>query len=446
MNRLSMRILVWFHGGVLVLLLLWASVGNWAAERQWQAVVAPLRQALMQEFPPRSADENAIQVQKLATNLGLSLAPRNLPPSNSSASLPLIEQFLRRVFFSSIESLIRVRTFPESVQTYLTKHQAEIEQVIDQLTTHGAPRWKRSSPEPLWQHPALDQLEQNLSINYQNLRALHRLLLLVSFKQDQQGQSQLANKSLLAAWHLMNSVIDQPLGLSQSMLSNQAEVLRWVNLYSAEWQQRWDHTNPLRLNRGLIAWTLINGQFIKDIPTYALSYDELIKQNEFSKDLPASSIAARFSISRAFLKPFLNPYFTFAAADFVQRTTKFNPQDPCVRSSPDIFRNASDLDEKPVVVWNIAYSLHGGLRWHFTRRISLQWEVTNKILQFRELVAGSQPAPKKIPSFEKSQVCPSVRWNYEVLPDGKVRISSADNKISYTSDGNRFRRTSPSIY
>ena len=300
MNRLSMRILVWFHGGVLVLLLLWASVGNWAAERQWQAVVAPLRQALMQEFPPRSADENAIQVQKLATNLGLSLAPRNLPPSNSSASLPLIEQFLRRVFFSSIESLIRVRTFPESVQTYLTKHQAEIEQVIDQLTTHGAPRWKRSSPEPLWQHPALDQLEQNLSINYQNLRALHRLLLLVSFKQDQQGQSQLANKSLLAAWHLMNSVIDQPLGLSQSMLSNQAEVLRWVNLYSAEWQQRWDHTNPLRLNRGLIAWTLINGQFIKDIPTYALSYDELIKQNEFSKDLPASSIAARFSIPGPF--------------------------------------------------------------------------------------------------------------------------------------------------
>jgi hypothetical protein len=415
MNSVFVRVLIGVHITLLILLGGWVSMGNWVAEQQWQATVKSIEQELSQTFPPRPADATARAVQQLALKLGLTLTGSEGLPSAATTHSDETHPPLPTVNLPGVSARDPAEQEPldEALQAYLTQHQAEISQIVAHLVNH-IPRWQRPSPlaglpsSGFFQFP-YDPTEQDL-VNYDHLQYLHRLLLVTGLEYARQGKAQPASQHLVAAWNLVDSLPDQSLGMSFIMLRSQAEGLRQFQAYSTAWQQRWATVRPRLLTPRLTLWPLVQARLVK---------------TAIQCRYPSDAGCVEPWRMQKILSPITQPYFTFAAVDFLRRARSLEELDPCHRPA-EAFLGSVDLAEKTALVWNSAYALYLGNHWKSLRRRLLDWELTAKGFEVRALRAQGQTTPETIPGFESSTICPTFQWQYTVQETDTVSISVKD--------------------
>ena len=303
-----------------------------------------------------------ISLQQLTENLGFSLTEgaSSLFPSSTESLSKTDKALPLNIDLSFISDEGEVLPLETCLRDYLNQHQEDIEKIILHLISHS-PHWQRPPLEAVLKFP--DNLSNQDSINYGKLSYLHRLLLVTSLDYIRQDKPNLANQSLIAAWNLMCSMADQPLGLSVSMLRDQAKALRYINEYSAEWENRWASVNPLKNYQALTVWPLINARLLKSAVGCEFSSPPLCVKPVGLQEL---------------LYPVIKPYFVFAAVDFLRRTKRLSVQDPCIRPLKS-FINYDDLEERPVLMWNSAYAFYAGSQRRILRGSLLAWELTNKV-------------------------------------------------------------------
>jgi hypothetical protein len=395
-------VLVGLHTLLAIALILWATVGNLVAEQQWKTVVVPVQQQLMQQFPRRAADAKALELNRLITQLGFSLlsAPNSSTISNADAeAFKTIRIYLNR----------REQPLTELLQGYLITHDAALSNIITHLLNHDLPRWSRPSLTLLAQsgNPASQP-----SLSYGRLRDFQLLLWNYSllWQYDLVGQSQKAISGITATLKLMQSLTDQSLGIENEMRRTQARILRDSQLVSPNWRQQWKTLQPYSsvADTRLTAWLIIHTNYLKnlEIPQNPFAIVETSKLESYMKPAWFDRL----------LRPFLQPYLTFAAVDFVRQETL--PRHDLCLSRPLEIKDRFDPH------WNVPYSFYKQFNSPWKRlKLLLDWEFTDKVLQIKELAAQTGTLPSSVPGIEASTICPNVRWRYEVIDHNQAKLS-----------------------
>ena len=434
MSQRLFQILVGSHIAILSLGIIWAIIGAWLAEKRWQTVAKPIEQDLVETFSPRTADTSTIHLQRLTSNIGLSLADNTTDTTDSPTAISNTAEpaQVHKVHDCSVSSAVNSRTgglvpFDEPLKSYVIQNQENIAQLANHLVNHP-PRWQRPHLADFLQSP--DSLLSQGPLNYSQIKFLHCVLLVTGLDYARQNQPQLTNQNLIAAWNLMHSLSEQPLGWSYSMLNEQAEALRFSPVDVTVWKKHWADVNPLKLDQTLTAWPLIQAKKMK----MAMNCQSVEKSSA------AWCVHVQYSSgARQLLYPFIKPYFTFAAIDFLQQPLQhLDSPDPCIPPA-GVLSPIREFEHNPKLLWNRAYALYAGTQWQTMKESLVEWELTNKVLQVRSLREQLKKTPTKIPDFEKSSVCPSLTWQYEVVREDKINVSFEDDT------GQQLLRPNPTL-
>lgn len=422
MKGLLPRWLVGFHIGLVILLGLWISVGGWVAERHWANVIPPAAQAVTQQFPARDSDQSAQTLQALVQPLGLELIEPRIAQeivTQSPATEPPIgaETWLNILHDSTDQTVL-----PNELITYLKEHSTELTAIIAHLVNEPLPQWVRPSwPELLQINAANTVLTDSpvkAGVNYPAFITLQRLILLTGVMGAQQDEPQVARDSLTAAWNLLLSLADQPFGFSPTMLREQGAALRQFHLELTDWRKRWQTANPIYLGAQPTAWPVLQAEFLKSLAGH------LGCQPSQTKCESAAGL-------RLLFRSVMQPYLTFAAIDLFHRASHTPLSSACL--PPADINPQAWLEGEKTLRWNEATYTYLQLTARLERSNYLNWELTDKVLQLRDLIAQTGQLPTTVPGLGKSSVCPSLQWTYQVTAtdQGTLAIQSPLSYVHY---------------
>jgi hypothetical protein len=131
----------------------------------------------------------------------------------------------------------------------------------------------------------------------------------------------------------------------------------------------------------------------------------------------------------------IKPYLRYCAADmgglFLTEIQRLDALGPCASDAE--LNSISKGITADLPKWNllvqVAYPNLGGSSRARPKQLKIQMELTDKVLQLRELKAQQGAWPKEAPGIEKS-FCPKETWKYESTADGGMSLTFSGPPIS----------------
>jgi hypothetical protein len=359
------------------------------------------RQQFLSQFPDSPTNESAKELEKLALPLGLDLV--KMPDEEEAAiaetqkqAFEEIKEELDKYLDGAVaQTSERIEAPPEKLQRYLETNAATLEALSDYALKEEAPQWET---DITW--IATGDLSTPLP-NWIGLLNLEKILLLDALQKSREGRNEEAIARFAASWKIRQSLDGRPELIAQLVnavvLRLQGGTLRQFEEVPPEWQQRLVERDVIR---EMI--TAIEGEFLfvyeatRDVTDWELEGEEALFLNS----------------------PIGRTYVRWSAIDTYHSS---NSLPPLLETS-----NVCSFDEeaiapslRQVAWWNILGQIAQpsfSSQWERAGRIMLELELTEKVLQVKEMAAKEGKLPESLPNAE-SAVCPGYQWVYEVSGD-----------------------------
>jgi hypothetical protein len=418
-NRLN-RLINFLNITATSLLLVWVIVGNLIASQ----VEKPLLQAkaeMISRFPKIETNISAIKTEELSAKLGLSrVVPRKEKRNSYSVAKVDSEEFekIRSELVNyldsySIKSGDLINPPSKLIQSYLSRKSSQIASIRSHLINSIFPRWETISLSEIFNSTFFQSYPSTESSMIQSLSTI---LLVEALNNVRLGKNQLAIDTIEAQDKLNQFLILYtpdylPLIISTISFRQQIKILRAIDRVTTELQQRKipDYRQYFFANNQIR--NLVIAEIFRSLP---LTKGGIYKNAE---SLPW--------LNRILL-PFQRPYWVFAAIDTWERRTKeltelFN-HDIC-QPHPHIPANYS------LSWWNLSgnIELQKPIGPGRAYRVLLDWDLTQKIMNLREIAYQTGGFPKSLPTKGFSPICKNFRYVYQASPQGDKMTISLEN-------------------
>lgn len=389
-----------------------------------------------EQFPKRESNQTTQDLRVLIAKLGIDwYSWRGYEPEVPVAegdrqafeqiSEPLAE-YLNSQF--SKATVDEIDPLPPEIQAYLTKHQATIEAIQELIRRQGPPVIKQDIT-PI--------IEGDLAIPLPLLLGmveLQRVLSTDVLDKQRQGQPQSALETLEVTWTLNHALADHPAILPQLVWQiNQRIInrtLRSLPQVPSSWQERLSDKN---VRQGLI--TALEGEGVLIFSSIHNTPSKGFLEFHNANPNPIEEPISRLGLGWLFA-PLLQPYIRWSAIDSYQ-TFNENLREFEARSINFCESNENDLKiNRMPAFWNILGQVSIPTSSNLflrTDQIRLSNELTQKILELRQLAAKSNAWPATIPPLE-SQVCPGFKWVYQKVDNDTVSLTFTPEPSWYQQD------------
>jgi len=359
------------------------------------------RQQFLGQFPESATNESAEELEKLALPLGLDLVKMPdeeeaaISESQKQAFEEIKEELDKYLDGAVAQTSERIEAPPEKLQRYLETNAATLEALSDYVLKEETPQWEIDTT---W--IATGDMSIPLP-NWFGLLSLEKILVLDALQKSRQGRNEEAIARFAASWKIRQSLDGRPELIAQAVnaavLRLQGGVLRQFEEVPPQWQQR-------LVERDVI------GEMITAIEAEFLFVYGAINNSDYWE---LEGNEALFSNS-----PIGKTYARWSAIDTYHSS---NSLLPVLEKS-----NACSFDSEAIAPsfqqpawWNILGQVaqpNLSSSWKRAGRIMLELELTQKILQVKEMAAKEGKLPESLPNTE-SAVCPGYQWVYEVSGD-----------------------------
>jgi hypothetical protein len=414
MERNSLKLFLWLVNGLMVsLLVLWLIGGNLLAAQ----LEKPINQGwtdFTHRFPKAELNNSALKLQELTAQqgigplLGTKETSKRFPTSEKNRqAFEKIRKELDQYLENQLEnSTNQVEVPSESLRRYLDSQPANLAAIRTHILNSEIPRWSLdvSQWNPSYPLPSLLGM-----VNLQKIFALDML------EKNRLGETKEVLDTLEVAWKLNQSAREYP-SIIGSLISIIVDnyivgVIRKVKGIPTDWQAR--ITRLVKEDYPQSFSTSLEGDFLTTARSFA-TYP-LWKWTNNAQPPPFAKV----------LDALQRPYRRFSAVDYWRKETlglhELPKQDFCNFDS-ETFKQNHQLS---AAWWNIFGQDSISSLWNqWTKlwRKLIEWELTQKVLQVKEIAAKQGSWPQQVPGIEAS-VCGDRKWIYQVSPDGTMSIS-----------------------
>lgn len=306
----------------------------------------------------------------------------------------LKEEIQKYIKEQSEDNREHVESPPKEITDYLTKHRSEINSVESYLITKEPPEWSET-----------DQKNHHFLI----VVNLHRLFILDGFTKVTIGDMKGAEKALEASWNLLQNDRKSPILLSQlvatGLLKTEMGLIRKIKQPRDIWIER------------------LKDQNIKALIIKAFEYDIWINYNNFvNSDIFGENLSKdEYMIVKIIWR---NPY-----SKLIKRFISLN-----ILNDGMLFINRIkeiDLckdDEVTTIGWFSKYHIYSNIAYPIDldsylrmRKILVDIELTNKILEIKEIKMKNKYLPEHIDGIESSS-CKNITWSFKRISRGGFSI------------------------
>ena len=279
---------------------------------------------------------------------------------------------------------------PDTVRAYLDGHQRGLGAVVDLLTRSDPPAWKT------------DQLK---SAPLYAVKALSTILAAEALAQSSRGDRADAERALLASWQLNASARDDPGVVGQLTFEQiaifQASLARRLPIDPASWRVRLgEHDYRASCLRAIVI--------------------DANQKRWGTSQMGRTAHADYLDLMRAFL-------------------VQLRDQEVAAQPTSTEVSDADALRDGWSVGATVAMIVRPGLYRVslIVDDVTLQFELTDRVLHARELKAQLDRWPAAIPAMETSRVA-GVHWVYRVSPDGGMSIAISQPLAAMSGPPLRF--------
>ncbi len=423
-------VILWSGASLIGLTVIWLFLGNFLVAEP-EKKIEESRREFMQEFSAKENNYTALKIQDLAQKIGLE---KIIITNNKSAQIFSIYQEQNQSYQKISEPLKNyleiqlkkpnneVDIPPEKLRRYLNSQQENLENLRNYILTHEKPHW---------------QLEENLLINrnefvinFQSIIDLQQVLALEILEKNRSQQTKEMLQTLEISWIINSSLLERPDLYSQMygmmVARMQAGVMRKIDGLSGQWQQRLEdlakQEYPQGFLKALNRETLIITNLIKNNFWQTLEGRKILKTDfsEISDRQKEAWLQTTYKVNLL-----AKPYFRFAAVDYWQNMQiiwqQLPKQDICYFNADEFIKQTGTS----VAEWNVPgqiSQLSWVKIWHHVNHLKLDLELTQKILQLKELAAKNRNWPENLPEISASN-CKNTQWIYKIYNDGTISLN-----------------------
>ena len=419
-----LKSLRWFVPSVSVLLAIWMIGGNFLASQQEKEIEQDI-QKFVKRFPDTEPNDSALKLRALVAKLGISgdgatefpidAYTMSHPDFSVSESDRTALEEIRKELGDYLDAQISkpndtVAPIPDQLRQYLIDNAKDIESIRKHILNNEVPVWQRDITSIL-EGDSTFLLPSYFDFDLVNFQ---KLILLDVLEKNSRGQVKQAKEMLEVSWRLNQSLRNDYYIISQLVVLIMGRystgVIRKLEYLPVEWQQRLlEHDYHQSLLTSLETEFVLGFNFMQNLHLYPP------EEVWWEEDLLLGSLLKL---------PILKPYRRFSATDTYNTQMKlfaeYKQQNICLSDSAE----SATIDTTPAW-WNIPGQIIAPNFLNQPRKAThymLDLELTQKILQVKELAAktGKWP-PQSVPNME-SEICPGVEWVYQVSPDGTMSI------------------------
>lgn len=440
LKNLFLSLVKWLRSPILILtglLIIWMIGGNFLAALQEKKVDQALEE-FAQQFPKTEPNNSAFKLAELGAGLGSTgLSSFNflptynlyLPKSDAETkALEAIQEELGNYINSQIDKPNdEIDAPPESLSRYLASHVTQLDAVRTHVLNSDLPQGQPIDFRLLGVNTALP--------SFLNQANFQRILSLDMLEKIRLGQAQDALKTLEVSWKLNQALQKSPTLIAQLVViivaKPQAVIMRKMQEVPVEWQDRIERFNkydfPQAVSTSFEGESFVLSRFARRSPSI-----QLFKVYDMNADGSLADNSSRLSkILVWFLDPLLQPYIRLIAVDDYERLKQVALQSP----QQDLCSgNLGLLSQQPGVApawWNVFSDIQFLNQWTKVGKTILLMELTQKVLQVKEVGARQGNLPQQVPGIESS-VCQDAKWVYQVSPEGTASISfSIDRELEW---------------
>jgi hypothetical protein len=412
MERNFLKIFLWLVNGLMVsLLVLWLVGGNLLAAQ----LEKPINQGwtdFTHRFPKTELNNSALRLQELTAQQGFEpllgtqeTSKRFSVSQKNQQAFEKIREELNQYLETQVKnSTNKVEVPPESLRRYLDSQSANLAAIRTHVLNSEMPRW------------SLDVSQWNPSYplpNFISMVKLQKIFALDMLEKNRLGETQEVLDTLEVAWKLNQSAREHP-SLTGSLISIIVDnyivgVIRKIKAIPTDWQARITRLVKEDYHQSFL--TSLEGEFLmfaRSLSTYSLGKWTNAPLPLFAKVMDALQ----------------QPYLRFSVVDYWRKGTRglheLPKQDSC-----DFDLETFKQNQLSGAWWNILGQDSISSLWYqwlkMWRKL-IEWELTQKALQVKEIAAKQGSWPQQIPGIEAS-MCRDRKWIYQVAPDGTMSLS-----------------------
>lgn len=387
---------------------------------------------------PEESNQSAYEIQEILFDLGFSSFLSD-PYLESDDEFPLdVDRELMNSIRDPLSEYVQAQALrdhdgleqiPEILNNYLIKKEAEIEKLKYYLLLDEMPFWKLSYavskeiPDYTFPLPA-----------FLSFMDVQRLLLVSAIKSGNLGNRSEVVASLDASLNLTRAVAMRPDLISQLVslmgLMQFSNIARKFDFLESDWFKELEL--PDYYESMIASFKLESFTLSETLKNYFEISPELLGAMDADKSSESSSISLFFPIRMIFHSPFLH----LLATDVFLKTEELLDLLSLELVSEGM---ACYFDSESFVAkvglehnswWNPldASSLLSGFLNQLNRvtKTLLYWELTEKIIEVKEVVRDTGSFPREILSIDNSKVCPDIRWDYQLEANDRLSLSLID--------------------
>lgn len=405
MQSKTLKIFLWLIGLSAAIAALALVVANLLAI-QPEKEIEQAKEVFLRKYPKTEDSPSAVKLKELASKLGLKgvvvakgQAQINVSEADEKAFKEIGLELSKYIEAAQNRATDRVDIPPEKLRRYLKSKEATLAAIRTHVLKSEVPRWATDlswiergdigHPEP----------------SYQDAINLQRLLALDILEKNRLGQTKPMLESLEVSWKLNQSLRNSPTLIGQliSVITARihAGVMRKLNGLPPEWQQR-----------------LLEHDYRKSILP-SLEGEAFTIYRAYKRMRPSD-----LGLGTIFLDQAVSSYLRIVAIDSAKVDREIYAQLP----RENVCSFDIDSTSKKLAWWNqYGKSASPSLAsmWRKPGRLMLELEMTQKILQAKELAAKQGKWPQSLPGLESS-ICAGYKWIYKVSPDGTMSISLSE--------------------
>jgi hypothetical protein len=447
MGKVNRQFFIWSFSGLIITLAIWLIVGNLIAAQQEKKIDAAKEQ-FRKQFPLTEANNSALKLEELTAKLGVPVGPRyKTTPTrylHSSGYEAKAKEFqdIQKDIDNYLNSQLGKPTDeidipPEKLQKYLSSNASALNAVQNHVLESELPQWEA---DDISNYNAADALPSWLSsVNFQ------RVLTLNILEKTRLGRNKEALRSLEVSWKLNQALVKRheliPRLVAIIVARLQTASMRKIPNLPPVWQSRIERNIKYNLFQSFL--TSLEGEsfyFSNTARTinpriYYENYvpSSALTSSDFNLFIPsymqfffvANSdyyINPTDSIDLPLLYPIHRPYFRLVGVDSwdkMNRTARELHKEYLCSFEPEEFAKKYKIAP---AWWNTADTSLVD-QWRKVIKMAVQMELTQKILQIKQIAAKQGNWPQKIPGIESSAICKDAKWVYQVSQNGIMSIS-----------------------
>jgi hypothetical protein len=403
MQSKTLKILLWLISlsvGIAALVFVVASLLAIQPEKEIEQAKA----VFLSKYPKTEDSASAVKLKELASQLGLKLIVSakekdkiNVSDADEKAFKDIQVELAKYIDDQNKRATDEVDVPPEKLRRYLKSKEAVLAAIRTHVLKSEVPRW---ATDLSWIEIGDTEYPQPSYLSATNLQ---RLLALDILEKNRLGQTKPMLESLEVSWKLNQSLRNSPILIGQlvSVITARihAGVMRKLNGLPPEWQQRLlEHDYRKSLLTSLEGQAFLVCTAIRRTPLSEWGLGGII-----------------------FLEPAVGTYHRWGAIDTIKVNREIYAQLP----RENVCSFDTDSTSQKLAWWNPdRNSLYPSLAsmWRKPGRLMLELEMTQKIMQAKELAAKPGKWPQSLPDLESS-ICAGYKWIYKVSPDGTMSIS-----------------------